>query len=56
MLWILEADKFLGEKKKLRVSKEYFRRLRKGLNSRINGRNLVQGVNTWTVLPGQCLF
>ena len=48
-LGILEADKFLEEKMKLNVSKEYIRRLRKVLKSKLNGGNLVRGVNTWTV-------
>jgi len=48
-LGILEADKFLEEEMKLKVSKEYFRRLRKVLKSKLNGGNLVQGVNTWAV-------
>ena len=46
---ILEADKFLEEKMKLNVSKEYIRRLRKVLKSKLNGGNLVHGVNTWAV-------
>ena len=48
-LEILEADKFLEEKMKLNVSKEYTRRLRKVLMSKLNGGNLVRGVNTWAV-------
>ena len=48
-LGILEADKVLEEKMKLNVSKEYVRRLRKILKSKLNGGNLVRGVNTWTV-------
>ena len=48
-LGILEADKFLEEKMKLIVSKEYIRRLRKVLMSKLNGGNLVGGVNTWAV-------
>ena len=48
-LEILEADKFLEEKMKLNVSKEYIRRLRKVLKSKLNGGNLVRGVNTWVV-------
>ena len=48
-LRILEADKFLEEKMKLNVSKKYIRRLRKVLKSKLNGGNLVRGVNTWTV-------
>ena len=46
---ILETDKFLQEKMKLNVSKEYIRRLRKILKSKLNGGNLVRGVNTWAV-------
>ena len=44
-LGILEADKFLEEK----FLKEYIRRLRKVLKSKLNGGNLVFGVNTWAV-------
>ena len=48
-LGILEVDKFLEEKMKLNVSKEYIRRIRKVLKSKVNGGNLVCGVNTWAV-------
>ena len=48
-LGILEADKFLEEKMKLNVLKEYIRRLRKVLKSKLNGRYLVRGVNAWAV-------
>ena len=48
-LGILEADKFLEEKMKLNVSKEYIRRIRKVLKSKLNGGNLVHEVNTWAV-------
>ena len=48
-LGILEADRFLGEVMKLKVSKEYFRRLENILKSRLNGGNLVQGINTLAV-------
>ena len=34
---------------KLNVSKEYIRRLRKVLKSKLNDGNLVCGVNTWAV-------
>ena len=34
---------------KLNVSKEYIRRLRKVLKSKLNGGNLVHRVNTWAV-------
>ena len=48
-LGILEADKFLDEKMKWNNSKEYIKRLRKVLKSKLNGGNLVRGVNTWAV-------
>ena len=48
-LGILEVDKFLEEKMKLNVAKEYIRRLRKVLMSKLNGGNLVCGVNAWVV-------
>ena len=48
-LGILETDKFFEEKMKLNVSKEYIRRLRKVLKSKLNGGNLVRRVNTWAV-------
>ena len=34
---------------KLNVSKEYIRRLRKVLKSKLNGGDLVRGVNAWAV-------
>ena len=37
-LGILDADKFLEEKMKFNVSKEYIRRLRKVLKSKLSGR------------------
>ena len=48
-LGILEVDKFLEEKMKLSILKEYIRRLRKLLKSKLNGGNLVRGVNIWAV-------
>ena len=36
---------------KLKVSKEYFRRLKSFLKSKLNCGNLVQGVNIWAVSP-----
>ena len=48
-LGILEADKFLEERMKLNVSKEYITRISKFLKSKLNGGNLVRGVNTWAV-------
>ena len=48
-LGTLAADRVLGEEMKSKVSKEYFRRLRKVLKSKMNGGISVQGVNTWVV-------
>ena len=48
-LGILEADKFLEERMKFNVSKKYIRRLRRVLMSKLNGGNLVHGVNAWAV-------
>ena len=48
-LGILEADKVSEEKMKLNVSKEYIKSLRKVLMSKLNGGDLVRGVNTWAV-------
>ena len=48
-LGILEAERFLGEEMELKVSKKYFRRLKKVLKTKLNGGNLAQGVNTWVV-------
>ena len=45
----LETDKFLEEKMKFNVSKEYIRRLPKVLKSKLNGGNFVRGVNTLAV-------
>ena len=44
-LGILEADRFLEEKMKLNVLKEFITRLRKVLKSKLSGGNLVRGVN-----------
>ena len=49
LLGTLQADRLLGDEIKLKVFKEYFRRLRKVLKSKLNGQNLVQEVNTWVV-------
>ena len=48
-LGILEAARFLGGEMKLKVSKEYFRRLKKVLKSKLNDGKLVQGFSTWAV-------
>ena len=45
----LQVDRILGEEMKLKVFKEYFRRLRKVFKAKLHDRNLAQGVNTWAV-------
>ena len=50
-LRILEINRFIEEEMKLKVSKEYFRGSKKLLNSKSNGCNLVQVVNTWAASP-----
>ena len=49
-LGVWEADKFLEEKMKLNVWKEDIRSIRKVLKSKLDGGNLVHGVNTWVVI------
>ena len=44
----ISEREILGEMK-LKVSTEYFKRLSKVLQWKLNGGNLVQGVTTWTV-------
>ena len=48
-LGVIEADEMLHSQMKEKVSKEYLRRVRKLGKSKLNGRNLIQGINTWAV-------
>ena len=48
-LGILEADQFKYKEMKRTVKKEYLRRVRKVLESRLNGGNLITAINTWAV-------
>ena len=48
-LGILGADKSLEEKMKLKVSNKYIRRIRKVLKSKLDGGNLVCGINTYAI-------
>jgi hypothetical protein len=48
-LAILEADKMKMEDMKQKVRKEYYRRIRKVLESKLNGGNVVKAMNTWAV-------
>ena len=49
-LGILETDKIKEKEIKEKFSKEYLRRLRLILRSKLNGRNKIMAVNTWAVV------
>ena len=42
-------DRIMEEEMRSKFKKEYFRRLRLVMKSKLNGRNKIQAVNTWTV-------
>ena len=46
---ILEADTIKREEKKDKIQKEYLRRTRKLLETKLFSRNLIKGINTWDV-------
>ena len=46
-LGIMETDKIKEKEMKEKFSKEYLRRLRLILRSKLNGRNKIMAVNTW---------
>lgn len=48
-LGILELDDIKHKEMKSKVEKEYIRRLRKILKSKLNSGNLVKAINTWAV-------
>ena len=48
-LGVLEADKMRMEEMKEKVMKEYYRRIRKVLESGLNGGNSIKAMNTWAV-------
>ena len=48
-LGVIEADEMLHCQMKEKVSKEYLRHVRKLRKSKLNGRNLIQGINAWAV-------
>ena len=49
-LEILEADKMRVGEMKVRVRKEYYRRIRKLLTSKLNGGNMIKVMNTWAAV------
>ena len=48
-LGILEIDGVMEDEMKMKFRKEYLRRLRLVLKSKLNGRNKFQAINTWAV-------
>ena len=48
-LWILEADTIKQQEMKKKIEKEYFRKARKLLETKLYGRNLVEGTKNWAV-------
>ena len=48
-LGILEADTIKQVEMKNKIQKEYLRRTRKLLKTKLNSRNLIKGINTWAV-------
>ena len=49
-LGILEADSIKQVEIKDKIQKEYIRRTKKLLETKLCGRNLIKGINTWAVL------
>ena len=48
-LGFLEADTIKQVEMKNKIQKEHLRRTRKLLQTKLNGRNLIKGINTWAV-------
>ena len=48
-LGIMEADQILRKEMKEKVNKEYLRRTKKVLKSKLNGGNSIAAINTWAV-------
>ena len=48
-LGILEADTIKQVEIKEKIQKEYLRRTRKLLKTKLSSRNLIKGINTWTL-------
>ena len=48
-LGILQADKVKYDEMKDKVKTEYKRRVRKILETKLNGNNITKGINTWAI-------
>ena len=49
-LGILESDIIKQEEMKEKIKKEYLRRTKKLLETKLNCRKLIKGISTWSVL------
>ena len=52
-LVILKADTIKHVEMKDKIRKEYHRRIRKLLETKLSSRNLIKGINTWAVPLGR---
>ena len=48
-LGVMELDQVMEEEMKKKITKEYNRRLKLVLKSKLNGRNIILAINTWAV-------
>ena len=48
-LRMLQNDKIMGKEMRELVIKEYKRRVRKVLETKINGGNIIKAINTWAI-------
>ena len=48
-LGILEADDTKHGQMKEKIKKEYLRRVRKIMETKLNGKNVIKEINTWAV-------
>ena len=48
-LGVLEADEVVVNEMKYKVKKEYYRRVRKVLETKLNSGNVFKAINTWAV-------
>ena len=48
-LGVLQADEVQVEELKGKIGSEYKRRVRKILEAKLNGGNVIKGINTWAI-------
>ena len=48
-LGVTEADEIKKKEMKEKVGKEYKRRIRKILETKLSGENVIKGINTWAI-------